>query len=387
MSRAWIAAGHEVTVLAGTPNWPTGVVHPGYGKVMLRERYEGVPVIRSWVYATPNEGVVKRIANHMSFAISAPTTAFVTGQRPDVVVATSPPIFAAAAGAGFASLRRAPFVLDVRDLWPDAIFALGQMQQRPLKRTLMGLERWLYRHSASVVAVTDPFAEHIRRRGGKDVHVIPNGADTDFFTPGPPDEGLRRRLGWEGKFVVLYAGTIGMAHGLSDVLDSAEILAGRRDDVFIALVGEGADKEALERSARHRGLKNVGFEPLQPRTDMPALYRSADACLVSLRPISLFDSFIPSKVFEIMACGRPILASVSGVALDIVLRAGAGIGVQQGSPDSLAASIENLLARSKAEREEMGEAGRSFVCRDFDRRTLAERYLQILDAVAAPRQP
>jgi glycosyltransferase involved in cell wall biosynthesis len=309
MGREWARAGHRVTVLAGIPNWPGGVVHPSYrGRVEARERMDGMEVRRTWVYPARNEGRAKRIANHLSFAASAPLAALSRGVPADVVVATSPPLFAAGAGMLIARARRVPFVFDVRDLWPDAIFELGQMRSEPVRAGLRRLERALYRRAAAVVPVTEAFVEPILRRGARRVEVIPNGADVETFQPGVPDPVLRTELGWEGRFVVLYAGTLGMAHGLLTAVEAAELC--RDQGILFSLVGDGADRPLLERAAAERRLDNLQILPLQPRSRMPDLYRAADACLISLRPVPLFDGFIPSKVFEIMACGRPILACV-----------------------------------------------------------------------------
>ncbi len=381
MGSQWQAGGHRVTVLAGIPNWPTGRVPRGYERrFLVRERYEGLRVLRSWVYATPNEGVVKRIANHTSFLISAPLASLLSNERPDVVVATSPPLFAAVAGLGIAAGFRAPFVLDVRDLWPDAIFALGQMQGALARGLLRRLERLLYRRAAVVVATSPRFRRPIMQRGASVVEAIPNGADLRLFSPGPPDEQLRRAWGWDGKFVVLYAGTLGMAHGLRSVLDAAELLAGSQ--VHFALVGDGAERAQLEADATGRGLSNVQFIPLQPRKGMPAVYRSADICLVALRPLQLFEDFIPSKIFEIMACGRPMIAAVSGESLSVVSAARAAIPAEPGSGPMLAQAVKDALASSRL--AEMGASGRRFVEEHFDRADLAQRYMDVLRRLVEP---
>lgn len=374
--------GHRVTVLAGIPNWPTGRTARGYERrVLVRERYRGLRVVRSWVYATPNERVVKRILNHTSFLISAPLASLLAVGRPDVVVATSPPLFAAVAGLGIAGGFRAPLVLDVRDLWPDAIFALGQMRQPAFRWSLRRVERILYRKSSAVVAASPGFRQTILERGGRRVVVIPNGADLELFSPGPPDPQLREAWGWDGKFVVLYAGTLGMAHGLRAVLDAAELLSDL--PVRFALVGDGAERAPLEDEARGRGLSNVQFVPIQPRDRMPALYRSADICLVALGPAPLFERFIPSKVFEIMACGRPMIAAVSGEALSIASAAGAAIPTQPGSGPMLAKAVKEALASDRL--TEMGTSGQAFVKKNFDRTHLAKRYLHLLRRVAESR--
>jgi colanic acid biosynthesis glycosyl transferase WcaI len=279
-----------------------------------------------------------------------------------------------------ATVRRVPFVFDVRDLWPDAIFALGQMRYPGVRQGLRAIERHLYRRAGAVVVVSPGFEEHVRSHGARDVEVVTNGADTEAFRPGPPDDAIRREFGWEGRFVVLYAGTLGMAHGLTQVLDAAR--AARDPRALFVLMGDGAEREGLQASLGRSELPNVQLLPLQPRARMPAIYRSADACLVSLRPIALFDAFIPSKIFEIMACGRPILAAVAGTALDIVLEADAGIPVSQGDGPDLSRGVERL-AEDQALRDKLGANGRAWAERNVDRSQLADKYLNVLARVVS----
>ena len=380
MGREWAAAGHNVHVIAGIPNWPTGIVDRRYrGKRYVKEAWEGLDVRRAWVYPARNEGRLRRILNHVSFLISSPAVTFASRVPSDVVVATSPPLLAGLAGMLIARRRGVPFVFDVRDLWPDAIFELGQMRSPPIRRTLRALERTLYRRSAAVVPVAEAFIEPIRSRGARRIDLIPNGADIDFFSPGPPDPHLRTELGWEGRFVVMYAGTLGLAHGLTTVIEAAE--ACRDSSVLFSLIGDGADRPQLETASVARGLDNLQILPLQPRSRMPTLYRSADACLVSLRPLPLFDGFIPFKVFEIMACARPILAAVAGRALSIVQSAESGLPVKQGSAQSLLEAIETLR-EDPSEAAALGARGRRYVTQHYDRRALANLYRQLLEAVA-----
>jgi glycosyltransferase involved in cell wall biosynthesis len=252
----------------------------------------------------------------------------------------------------------------------------------PLVRpALRAIERHLYRRAGAVVVVSPGFAEHVRDHGGRRVEVITNGADLQRFQPGPSDPAIRREFGWDERFVVLYAGTLGMAHGLGQVLEAAATL---RDPRFLfVLMGEGAEKEGLRRSLGEAEVDNVQILPLQPRDRMPAIYRSADACLVSLRPIPLFDAFIPSKIFEIMACGRPILAAVGGTALELVREGDAGVPVEQGDGPGLARAVEKL-AGDPALRDKLGANGRAWAEGNVDRSALADRYLDVLAALVSP---
>ncbi len=382
MGREWVARGHEVTVVTNFPNHPTGVVPEAYrGRSFLIEGVDGLRVIRCRTYATPNRGIVLRTLGHLVFMVQAVLQATPHLRGTDVLVASSPTLFAVVA-AWVVSLRlRVPFVFEVRDLWP-AIFAdLGVIRSHALIRALELLELFLYRRSGAVVTVTHAFAADIARRGidpGK-LHVVPNGVDLEAFQPGPPDLELRARLGLGERIAVLYCGAHGISHALSRVLDVAERL--RRDPRFQFLfVGEGAEKAALEAKARSLALENVTFRDAVPREAVPALYRTADVVLVPLRAVPLFRSFIPSKMFEILACGRPILASLEGEAADILRASGAALVVPPEDVEALAQALTRL-AGDPALREELASRGRPCVAGQFDRRKLASRYLEILEAV------
>ena len=261
------------------------------------------------------------------------------------VSASSPTLFSVVAAWLLSRRLGAPFVFEVRDLWPAIFAELGVLRNRFILRSLECLEMFLYRRSAAVVTVTRGFAENIERRGIEKakIHFIPNGVDLEAFEPGPPDAELLARLKLTGRFVVLYCGAHGISHALARVLDAAERL--REDStVRFLFVGEGAEKGRLVEDARQRGLENVSFLPAVPRQQVPALYRSADVCLVPLKRVPLFRTFIPSKMFEILACGRPIIASVEGEAAQILEESGAALVIPPEDSGLLAESISRLRA-------------------------------------------
>jgi glycosyltransferase involved in cell wall biosynthesis len=383
LSAAW-ASKHDVTVLTGFPNHPTGRIPAEYrGRFLAEETRDGYRVLRCWLYATRNEGIVKRTISHVSFAL----TAFVIGlyrlRRPDVIVATSPTFFCVFTAWALGLRFRCPFVFEVRDLWPGVFVQLGVLKSRTLIRALERAEVWLYRRARLVVTVTKGFAEDIRSRGipADKLVVIPNGADLRFFTPGPPSSMLRKEMGASEKdFLVLYIGAHGISHALDRVLDAAAAL---RDSsgIRFALVGDGARKAELERLAAADGLENVRFLPSRPRQEVPDFYRSADLCLVPLKDVPLFSTFIPSKMFEIMACGRPILASVRGEAAEILRDSAAALVVEPEDVSAMRQAIERLRSDAEA-RARMGLRGRSFVEKHYDRAELAERYRLRLEDIA-----
>jgi len=379
LGREWVALGHEVRVVTNFPNHPTGVIPESYRRRgVLVEQKDGISIIRCPTYATPNQGFVRRTLGHLFFMTQAVWHGHAPLRGVDVLIGSSPTLFSVVA-AWLLSLRLgAPFVFEVRDLWPAIFAELGVLKNRFVLRSLEGLEIFLYRRSAAVVTVTRGFAENIEGRGIEKakIHFIPNGVDLEAFEPGPPDAKLLARLELTGRFVVLYCGAHGISHALARVLDAAERL---QDDsaVHFLFVGEGAEKGRLVEDARQRGLANVSFLPAVPRQEVPALYRSADVCLVPLRRVPLFRAFIPSKMFEILACGQPIIASVEGEAARILEESGAALVIPPEDPGLLAESISQLHADA-ARRETLAGRGRPFVAEWYDRKMLAARYLEVL---------
>jgi glycosyltransferase involved in cell wall biosynthesis len=383
LGRSWVARGHEVTIVTNFPNHPNGVVPEEYrGNPFLIEEVERLRVIRCRTYATPNRGVVRKTLGHLFFMLQAVVQATPHLRETDVLVASSPTLFAAVAAYVMSRRLGVPFVMEVRDLWPAIFVELGVLRNRLAIGVLESLELFLYRRSRAVVTVTRAFAQNIEARGidPEKVHVIHNGVDLVAFEPGPRDRDLQSRLGVEDKLLVLYCGAHGISHALARILDVAERL---RDDgrIHFLFVGEGAEKEGLVERARSIGLANVTFHPGVARAEVPAFYRSADVCLVPLRAVPLFRSFVPSKMFEILACARPILASLEGEAAEILEASGAAVVVPPEDVGALAEGLRRLAADSKL-RAELSVRGRPFVARHFDRDALAMRYLAILQAVA-----
>lgn len=384
LARAWVADGHDVTVLTGLPNHPSGIVPQAYrGRPYIRREIDhGVHVLRTPIYAARNAGVVKRSINYLSFAGSAATLGPLLTPRPDLVVATSPQLLTAVAGWWIARWKRVPFVLEVRDLWPASVVDVGALRAGSLAaRMLERLERFLYRHAQHIVVVTDSFVDAIAAHGvpRENISVIKNGVDLQLFRPGPRENAIRTRLGFEDKFVAAYVGTHGMAHGLGTVLDAAALL--RDDDRFrFLLLGNGAEKAALQQRAAAERLANVVFVDERPHAEMPAHVRAADVTLVLLRDVPLFRTVLPSKMFEFMGAGRPIVSSVQGEAARLMEEAGAGVTIPPEDAPALAAALR-ALANHPAACGAMGRRGRAFVEQNFSRHVLARRYLDVLGGV------
>lgn len=382
-AKRWVAAGHEVIVVTGAPNFPSGKVHPGYrNSLCRRESVDGIDVVRVWTYITANEGFVRRTLDYMSFMVTA-TMASVFLRRPDVIVATSPQFFTPCAGWAVSVLRRRPFVFELRDLWPDSILAVGAMKEGGFIRSLRRLEYFLYRKAVRIVSVTESFRKVLARNGIDEakIAVVPNGVDLDNYTPGEKPPALEAQLRMEGKFVAAYVGTIGMAHGLGTLLDAAERLRGRTDIAFV-LVGTGAEHAALASRCRERGLDNVVFVGAVSKAEVREYWKLCDVAVVLLKDSPLFAHVIPSKMFEAMGMERPIILGVRGESRQIIESAQAGLVITPESVEELVAALV-ALADDPEMRRRFGKSGRDFASRRYDRDFLAGEMLCVLESAAA----
>lgn len=371
--RRWAASGHDITVITTAPNFPKGVVFEGYRNAWRTvEMREGVRIVRVRTYIAANAGTAKRMLDYISFMVSASFFGLFE-KRPDLIVATSPQFFTACAGFALSILRWRPWVFELRDLWPDSIIAVGAMKPNLALRLLERLELFLYRRAATVITVTNAFRDNLISRGidGDKIKVVTNGVDPSRFTPAPRDDALAADLGLTGKIVVGYVGTHGMAHALDRVLDAAELLSNREDIAFL-FVGDGAQRAELE--TRGKDMANVRFLGSQPRDRMAAIWSVCDAALVPLRDTPTFRTVIPSKIFEAMAMGLPILMSLpAGEATGIIDSNEAGLTVPPEDPETLASEIRRLADESEL-RQSLGANGISAV-RQYDRSTLADRMI------------
>jgi glycosyltransferase involved in cell wall biosynthesis len=384
-ARRWAADGHEVTVITGVPNHPRGVLFPGYKNRLLQEEWvDGIRVVRTWMYLTANEGFLRRTFNYALFAVAAILSSFVAA-RPDVVVATSPQLFCGIAGAVIARLKRRPFVLEVRDLWPESVVQLGQIRGERLVRLLEAIETRLYRSATGIVVNAHPFVEHIAARGvsRERIAVVYNGIDVTMFQPRPPDSELLRAHGMDGRFVAAYIGTLGLAHGLMTVVEAAELLRDRPEIVFL-LLGDGADRARLEAEVSRRGLSNVRLLGMRPRAEIPRWIASVNVTLVLLRDLPVFETVIPSKIFEFLAQERPVILAARGEIRRLVEEAKAGLVIEPENASELAAAVLEVRERPD-EAQTRARAGREWVEASFDRDTLARGMATFLARVAGER--
>jgi glycosyltransferase involved in cell wall biosynthesis len=385
--REWVKAGCRVTVITCVPNFPKGEVYPGYrNRLWQAETMEGIRVIRVWSYVTANEGVVRRSLDYASYMASAvAAAAFVRGV--DIVVATSPQLFTACAGRAVSVWKQVPFVFELRDLWPESIKAVGAVQGSGILRWLERLELHLYRKADAIVSVTRSFMDNLVGRGIEvdKISVITNGVDIARFTPQPKDAELVQRYRLEGKFVAGYVGTHGLAHALETILDAAHILertpAG--DRFRFILLGDGARKQHLKDNAARKALKTVHFLDSVPKDEVVRFWSLLDVSIIHLRRTETFRSVIPSKIFESMAMGLPILHGVEGESADLIEAEGAGLVFEPENAEALVRALVGLEGNKRLHDRLRLRCVNA--APKYDRRFLAERMLRVLRANAAQR--
>lgn len=385
--REWVQLGHQVTVITGAPNFPRGQLFEGYrNRLWSREEMAGIQVVRVWTYITANEGFLRRTLDYVSFMVSAILGSVFVG-RADVIVATSPQLFTPCAAFVVSLMRLKPYVFELRDLWPASIKAVGAMKSSRVLDWLEQLELFLYHRAAHIVSVTNSFREDLVRRGipPAKISVVTNGADLSRFQPRPRDLPLARQLGLEGKLVLGYVGTHGMAHGLSTLLRAAEQLRDHPEAHQVAFVflGDGAEKPALKAEAAARGLPNVQFLDSVSRDEVVRFWSLIDIAVIHLRNDPLFHSVIPSKLFECMAMGIPVLHGVAGESADIVRNEDVGLPFGSEDADALVAGILEL-ARNPSRRSELSRHGIA-AARRYERSNLARVMADTLSQVAEAR--
>lgn len=378
--REWVKAGNRVTVITCAPNFPKGRVFDGYrNRLWQSEEIAGIRVIRVWSFITANEGFVKRILDYQSYMLTAILASlFVRGV--DVVVGTSPQFFTVCAAYVVSCVKRIPFVFELRDLWPESIKAVGAMKESAAIRALERLESFLYRKAARIVSVTHSFKRTLIERGvdGGKITVVTNGVDMSRFKPMQKETELVRKLGLEGKFVVGYVGTHGLAHHLETLLDAAELLRSQPDGALFhfVLLGDGARKQVLKAEAARRGLDNVTFVDSVPKEEVARYWSLLDVSVIHLRKTELFTTVIPSKLFECMGMGLPVLHGVAGESADIVREEGVGIVFE---PENAVQLVDHVrfMQRDRqaygAYRTQCLEAAKK-----YDRTTMAMKMLTVL---------
>ncbi|MFP6654913.1 MAG: glycosyltransferase family 4 protein [Myxococcota bacterium] len=381
--RRWVQDGHDVTVITGVPNHPRGEVFKGFKNRWIQfEEIDGIQVIRTWMFLAPNAGFAKRVANYLLFALTSVFASFRV-RSPDIVVATSPQFFVGVAGAIIAKLKRRPFVLEIRDLWPKSIVELGQLKPGLILSALERLENWLYQSAEGVVVNTRTFQSHITARGvpSDRIELVYNGIDPSLFSPRAKNRDLLSHHELDGLVTIAYVGTLGLAHGLMLLIDVAERMKERTELCFV-LIGDGADRAKLEAEIAHRQLENVKLLGLQPRHSMPDWIASIDVLLVLLRDLPVFETVIPSKIFEFLAQERPVILAAKGEIRRLITEADGALVIDPEVTEQLVGAIEEILAQPEAAAKRAA-AGRRWVEQDFIRDDLARKMARFLERILA----
>ncbi len=381
----WAEWGHEVTVITSAPNFPEGRLFPGFeNKWKQAETMSAIRVVRVKTFIAANRGVTQRALDFLSFMVTG-FLAAVKEDRPDVIAATSPQFFTAVAGWAAGAVRNVPFVFELGDLWPASITAVGAMKKSLALSMVEKLELFLYRRSAAITALTRSFKENLVGRGidKNKIAIVINGVDLARYAPRSRDADLAKEWGVDGKFVIGYVGTHGMAHALGNVLDTAERLKDETGVCFL-LAGAGAERDALMAAAKRRQLDNVVFMPRQPKELMPAVWSLCDVALVHLKDSPVFAGVIPSKIFEAQAMGLPLLlCAPEGEASRIVLNDGAGLHVPAENPEALANAVK-ALSKDKETIKDFAAAARR-AAPSHSRETQAREMLDVLQKTADGR--
>jgi len=376
----WVKAGHQVTIITCVPNFPAGNVFEGYkNKLWQEEEMEGIRVIRVWSYITANSGFVKRILDYISFMPPAVLAALFV-KKPDLIIGTSPQFFTVCAAYLVSFFKRIPFVFELRDIWPESIKAVGAMNDSVIIRVLEKIELFLYRKAKIIVSVTNAFKRTLIERGvgGEKIHVVTNGVDISRFIKAEKDAELVEQLGLQGKFIAGYVGTHGMAHHLETILDAALLAQQNNDDMRFLLLGNGARKKELVELSKSMGLNNIVFVDSVAKADVPRYWSLLDVSIIHLKNIELFTSVIPSKLFECMAMGIPVLHGVKGESAEIVEENKVGYTFEPENEQQLYKLLVELKA-SPSKYKDFEVAGIT-ASKKYDRSVLAGDFLRLLEA-------
>ena len=381
IARGLAARGHSVTVLTGLPNYPAGKIYPGYRvRPVQRERIDGIDVVRVFLYPSHSTSALGRAVNFCSFMIFSVFGAFTIGSC-DALYVWHPPLTIGVSAWIIGMIKRAPIVYDVQDIWPESGIWSGMLQNRILIDLLRILEKFVYARAHHLLVVTEAARQNLMGKGvsPSKVSVVSQLIDDDLFAVSDPERvrAIQEKYGFARRFVIMFAGNIGLLQGLEAVLVAAQQL----DDVpqvLFVLVGDGVDRERLLQKAEGMGLTNVLFVDRRPESDMPNFMAAADVMLLSLKYSDVCEFSIPLKTFAYMAASRPILAAIKGAAADIVVKANAGLVVPPEEPRAIADAVRLFVRMPEDERRRIGAAGRAYMTTHHSREKMLDKYVEII---------
>ncbi len=389
LARELADRGHAVTALTGFPNYPNGRIYPGYEQRLRSVERDGAArVVRVPLYPSHSHSAFGRVLTYGTFAASAMLLGGPATGSIDVVWAYHPPITTGLAAVVIGAARRAPFVFEIQDMWPETLAATGMVRGGAFLSGVGAMARWIYERAAAISVISPGFKRNLIAKGvsGEKIVVIPNWADETVYRPMPRDPTAARAAGLPTGFIVLYAGNMGPAQDLLNVLRAAKQLTDLAEVRFV-FVGDGVDLPLLRAEAKKAALRNVHFLPRRPAAEMPSLYANADALLVHLSPDPLFEITIPSKTIAYLASGRPIITVSRGDPAAVVADAGAGVTCAPGDPTALARVVRALYAMPAERRDEMATSGRRAYDAKYTRRVAIDRYEELFDAIRLGRRP
>lgn len=376
----WAEAGHEVTVLASFPHYNCDEVWPEYrGRVFQRDRIGGVNVVRSYIFVPHKRSVWQRILNYLSFNISSTLAGLFSGKQ-DVIFVMSPPLTIGLTAYVLGLLKRIPYCYNLQDIWPEVAVKLGMLRSPALITFFQRMEKFIYRHSLQIFAISDEFKSNLIGKGvaADKIEVIPNFTDTEFIKPMDKANAFSLANGLADKFTVLYAGNVGLSQGLEVILDAAEELRDRREIVFV-IVGEGSCRDELIAETQRRGLQNLKMLPFQPESDVPMVYAACDVALIPLRH-GITENSVPCKTYSIMAAAKPYIAGVDrgSTVWKLTDQVGCGLCIEPENGRALAEAVLRLQNDEQV-RQTMGRNGRKFVELHFAREAVTDSYRASLE--------
>jgi glycosyltransferase involved in cell wall biosynthesis len=381
VSKELIQRGHQVEVLTAFPHHPKGVIPDEYkGMFYLYENWDGIPVHRSWIYPSPKGSFWKRLASYFSFTFSA-FYSLAKSKPTDVIICNSPPLFLGITGYIGAKLKRAKFVFNVADIWPESAVELGILKNKPFIRMAEWLENFLYKKSWKIATATDGIKDYMIRKGKnpEDVFLLPNGVNTNTFSPLEPDTALIEDLKLTGKKVFMYGGNLGYAQGLDSVLEAAALLKNDTPDAHFLFVGDGQEREKLLAMKEELQLDNVTFYGSVPVSEMPRMFSIADYSVVSLRNIDLFKGARPSKIFPAISTGTPVLYCGEGESASILEEYNCGKIAPPENPEGIAGAIRELMAVTDEDYKIMVHNGRELAVDQYSWRSIVDDLLSQLN--------
>lgn len=378
--------GHEVVIITAFPYYSTSEQTRKYkGKWLVKDQYEGIPVIRTYTYSTSKYGnIPHRLCSFLSFTISSIYGSFKVEGKVDAVVTISPPFFSLFSGYMISRMKRCSLIVDIQDIYPETLVALGFLKNRAIIKPLEWMERFIYKRAEGMVSISDGFKRNFIRKGAGPlaVEVVHNWVDVDLFRPADADDSgnLRNEFALNGKFVVMFMGTMGFAQGLENVVEAANLLKDYQDRIEFVFLGKGVAKEDMMAMIKEYELTNFTFIPPKPNSEIPRYLSLADVCLVHLRRNDLFEITIPCKTYEYISMGKPVIMGVKGDALELVEQGSCGVGVEPESPESLAEAILELYENRNVAYE-MGENGRKHATANFSKEKMLSRYAAFIEKI------